>query len=329
MDLTDCLSGIYFVTVERKVVVGKDSQARVDRISVINSWSISGVKNPRKLSPVEKDFRERVGNSKQCFIPVSLNDSPDFDYQREIGYLIDAFDMLPTRPDFAFESAWKALESETLVYDPRRTITNRMIKLAEKADFRIVMKLAEAIPVQACKYLFKIIVTDYIPSSVRGASSNNGAVQESRRLDSVADKSCQLSALFDFMRQNFDSSDANSVREGALLLRHALRGDPVHMGDSNFPYLEDRARAYLLIPLYLYSTRNDRFHADFSSPFISGVATVRTYTLPYHAFLVAYHMLLEMWLRNRPNVVSGDINSVIALLEQNLFNMNDIFGKNW
>ena len=101
------------------------------------------------------------------------------------------------------------------------------------------------------------------------------------------------------------------------------------MGEGNYLCLDQEARALILIPIYLYSARNDRFHADFSSPFISGVATVRTYTLPYHAFMVAYHMLLEIWLRKRPNVVSGTVNSVTALLDQNLDYMRDLFGKHW
>lgn len=302
---------------------------RVDRVEAISDWSLNGVKESRRLIGVEKFFSERVKASRGCFYPIKLNDNVDLDYQREVGYLIDAFDALPMRPDFAFESVWKALESETRVYNPKESITRRMIMLAEQGDMRVLMKLVEAMPLQSCKYLFKIIVTDYIMPSARGASVDIGAVQESKRVDSVAKESGQLSELFDYMRETFHVSDPSSVRQGALLLRHGLRGDPVHMGEGNYLCLDQEARALILIPIYLYSARNDRFHADFSSPFISGVATVRTYTLPYHAFMVAYHMLLEIWLRKRPNVVSGTVNSVTALLDQNLDYMRDLFGKHW
>jgi hypothetical protein len=302
---------------------------RADRVEAISVWSMNGVKEARALIGAEKAFSERVKVSKGCFYPIKLNDSLDLNYQREIGYLIDSFDALPMRPDFAFDSVWKALESETRVYNPRESITRRMIMLAQQGDKRVLMKLAEAMPLQSCKYLFKIIVTDYIMPSVRAGSTDRGAAQESDRVDSVAKKSSQLKELFDYMRQKFRASDPSSARDGALLLRHGLRGDSVHMGDHNWLCLDEEARALILIPLYLYSARNDRFHADFSSPFISGVATVRTYALPYHAFMVAYHMLLEIWLRKRPNVVSGNVDSLYSLLDQNLVYMRDLFGKHW
>lgn len=305
------------------------NRCRAERLEAISAWSLNGVKEVRALIGVEKDFSERVNASKGCFYPIKLNDSSDLDYQREIGYLIDSFDALPMRPDFAFESVWKALESETRVYNPKASITLRMIMLAQQGDKRVLMKLAEAMPLQSCEYLFKIIVTDYIMPSERAGSTDRGATQESKRVDTVAKNSSQLNELFDYMRQKFSASDPSSARDGALLLRHGLRGDSVHMGDHNWPCLDEEARALILIPLYLYSARNDRFHADFSSPFISGVATLRTYTLPYHAFMVAYHMLLEIWLRKRPNVVSGNLDSLFALLDQNLDYMREIFGRHW
>lgn len=305
------------------------NRCRAERLEAISAWSLNGVKEVRALIGVEKDFSERVNASKGCFYPIKLNDSSDLDYQREIGYLIDSFDALPMRPDFAFESVWKALESETRVYNPKASITLRMIMLAQQGDKRVLMKLAEAMPLQSCEYLFKVIVTDYIMPSERAGSTDRGATQESKRVDTVAKNSSQLNELFDYMRQKFSASDPSSARDGALLLRHGLRGDSVHMGDHNWPCLDEEARALILIPLYLYSARNDRFHADFSSPFISGVATLRTYTLPYHAFMVAYHMLLEIWLRKRPNVVSGNLDSLFALLDQNLDYMRELFGRHW
>ena len=302
---------------------------RVNLLEAISAWSQNGVKGVRSLIGAEKAFSERVKVSKGCFYPIKLNDSSDRNYQREIGYLIDSFDALPMRPDFAFESVWKALESETRVYNPQESITCRMIMLAQQGDKRILMKLAEAMPLQSCEYLFKIIVTDYIMPSVKKGSTDIGAAQESRRVDKVAKKSDQLDKLFNYMRQKFRGSGPSGARDGGLLLRHGLRGDSVHMGAHNSLSLDEEARALILIPLYLYSARNDRFHADFSSPFISGVATVRTYTLPYHAFMVAYHMLLEIWLRKRPNVLSGNDDSLFALLDQNLDYMKDLFGRHW
>ena len=290
------------------------------RLSIIQNWAKTGVQEPRELLPAEHDFRERLNEASIVFKPVPLADDLDLNYRREIGYLIDAFDALPMRPDFAFESTWKAFEAEMRVHNPNAVITDRLNELVKQADDEIVIELSKGVPLQACEYLFKALVPDY---------NNNRNWSEVNRINSIAEKNGQLDNLFSYMRREFSKSGASESREGALLLRHALRGRSVHMGDDHLPPLKIKARSYLLIVLYLYSVRNDRYHGDFSSPFISSVAKARTYTLPYHSFLVAYYMLLEIWLRKRPKVVCGGKDRVLKSISENLQYMEELFHHNW
>ena len=41
--------------------------------------------------------------------------SDDHKFQSYLGYMLDALDMLPMRPDLAFDHLWKALDSEFFI----------------------------------------------------------------------------------------------------------------------------------------------------------------------------------------------------------------------
>ena len=114
-----------------------------------------------------------------------------------------------------------------------------------------------------------------------------------------------------------------------MLLRLAMQGDTLTLGDVGEFRLETTSRARILISLFLYTTRNERFHGSSFSPFFSSAASLRTYTHPYFAFLASYYLLLSLWLEKRPLVMGVDLDGLIESLDDNLKMAFEIFGRHW
>src|SRR5690606_18090519 len=74
------------------------------RVKYHNGW-------PAKFDfPAEQKFAAKLqaAGLAQGLVVVPLEFSDDHQFQFYLGYLIDALDMLPMRPDLAFEHIWKA-----------------------------------------------------------------------------------------------------------------------------------------------------------------------------------------------------------------------------
>lgn len=220
--------------------------------------------------------------------------------------------------DIAFDSTWKALELETSeVY--QGNATDRLRKTADDVESRIVERLCSSFPGQSCEYLFERLVSDVLDESIEHGLSN-------RLLHSTDE---HIGLLLGHLRMAYWSGEAESRRKRAMLLRLAMRGETLTLGDVSGFRLEATSRARILISLFLYTTRNERFHGSSFSPFISSAASLRTYTHPYFAFLASYYLLLSLWMERRPEVMSVDPDGLVGSLDDNLRMASEIFGRHW
>lgn len=81
------------------------------RLKYHNDW-------PKKFNfPAELKLINKMQTAglAQGLMPIPLEFSDEHNFQFYLGYLIDALDMLPMRPDLAFEHIWKALDSEFFI----------------------------------------------------------------------------------------------------------------------------------------------------------------------------------------------------------------------
>ncbi|WP_230278292.1 hypothetical protein [Micrococcus luteus] len=292
---------------------------RTQRLRAMARWADVGVLEQRSKLPVEQAFADRVAqNSSTFFKPVAIDDYDSVEFHREVSYLVDAFDSLPWRVDIAFDSTWKAFELETKeTYEGNAT--ERLKKVAGKGQLTIVERLCANFPVQSCEYLFKRLISDH-------SDGNIGHGLKNRILHSTDD---QILLLLEHLRVTYGSGSAESRRKGALLLRRALRGETLALGEVAEFRLETTSRARVLVSLFLYTTRNERFHGESFSPFISSAASLRTYTHPFFAFLASYYLLLSLWLERRPGVIRGGLDAVLASLDDNLTVAHGIFRTHW
>ncbi len=293
---------------------------RTERLRALARWAEVGVLERRSLLPIERAFADRVMQKSDTFFkPVVINDLDSVTFHRELSYLIDAFDSLPGRVDIAFDSTWKAFELETKKVCENNA-TDRLKKIAGVVDPSIVERLCDNFPVQSCEYLFKRLVSDVVDESAEHGLRN-------RILYSTDE---QIRLFLDHLKQTYGAASPGLRRKGALLLQRALRGETLKLSEEVASFrLETISRARILISLYLYTTRNERFHGASFSPFVSSAGSLRTYTHPFFAFLASYYLLLSVWMETRPRVLGVDRDGLLRSLHDNLDTAVGIFGRHW
>ncbi len=114
-----------------------------------------------------------------------------------------------------------------------------------------------------------------------------------------------------------------------MLLRRALRGESLTLGESGEFKLDETSLARFLVLLLLYTARNERFHGSSFSPFVSSDATLRTYTHPFFMFLASYYLLLATWLETRPAATNASRIELLESLSNNLQDAEGLFGSHW
>ena len=286
-----------------------------ERFAMMSQWASKGAGYERALLPIELSFQERISTiDKPPFIPVDLRDNGAEPFNRQVSYLIDAFDAFPRRVDQSFDSTWKAFESTLDEVDNSTWHINPRIK--KVVDRKCVPKetvdsLCANVPVQTCEYLFKRLVFD-------------------QKVRDRVFKREDLLKLLGYIENKYDPTNEDDRRKGAILLRRVLRREEnlTVASDTNFE-LEERSLSLLLISGILYTTRNDRIHGNSFSPFVSSVASLKTYTHPYFAFISTYYVLLSMWLHQNPNVINGDKETVKTSMHRNITVAKSMFRRHW
>jgi hypothetical protein len=302
-----------------KGVIVTDSQTyqQKERFCIVNHWAEKGVSGKRSLLPIEKSFQERISKvAEPLFVPLPLRDNGCPKFNREMSYLIDAFDDFPRRVDQSFDSLWKALESTLSTVDNSSQITQRLKKVADTGyiDARIIDRICKEFPLQSCEYLYKRI-----------ASSQH----DNRALRRVKDLN-EVNKLIEYTKCKYNTEDDKDRRDAAILFRKLLsREERIQVADDVGFRFSDKVLARILISGFLYTARNDRFHGNSFSPFVSSYATIRTYTHPYFAFLATYYLLIGMWQRQHPEVISLDDETLFSSFNRNARVARQLFGRHW
>ncbi|MFG3617306.1 hypothetical protein [Nocardia sp. NPDC047654] len=308
------------------MVQGDRNFHRRERIAAIAEWSKAGVQQPRRPLPIERAFAERVAQmNRPLFRPLELPNVGGVEYHRQVSYLVDAYDSIPARVDIAFDSVWKAFEAATK-RAASGNVTDRLKKLAAGSglDSGILSLLLADIPAQSCEYLFKRLVIDF--GSLVDPEERHRH-QPNRRLAGVGDQ--DFATLLSVLQTRYGSNgDHADHRKGAMLLRRALSGEKVDLQGVDVT-LSLPVRSAVLLSGLLYTARNDRFHGESFSPFVSSAATIRTYTHPYFLFLASYSLLSSLWLGSGPCGVGLQRDDVVANISANLEAAHDLFGRHW
>ncbi len=119
------------------------------------------------------------------------------------------------------------------------------------------------------------------------------------------------------------SRDSGQRKSGAFL-RRLLLGEELAINEDNFK-LSNHQIALFLISIIMPQFRNERFHGTTFPPFRSSVAKLKTYAHGYFILMIAYVLLLEVFLYRNFNVIES--SEVTIAIEKNKSNFLRVFSS--
>lgn len=282
------------------------------RVNYQNKW-------PNIFSfPAENLFIERIQSAgiTKVFEPAQLEYCDTYQFQFYLGYLLDALDMLPMRPDLAFENIWKALDAEFFIVQAEIGIQNasrfdgfidRVTTDSNTAGaFKEYLKI---IPYQTCEYAAKRII--------QASTDENLKALYTRARNSLGEQF--INALIaKYPATSNGKPSPPDQRKAGRLFKKIFAGEEIELEGQTYIYCpEDLIR--FLIKVVLANYRNERFHGGVFPPFRSSHAKLATYSHAYFLFHISYSLLLEVFLYREYGVITASNVKKGIELNTNIF----------
>ncbi|UTM59248.1 hypothetical protein L4174_021330 [Photobacterium sp. CCB-ST2H9] len=290
------------------------------RIKYNNDW-------PKSFDfPVEETFLNRLRSKglQQAFVSCDLGYSDNYQFQFYLGYLIDALDMLPKRPDLAFDHVWKALDSEFFLV--QQEIGNQNCSrfdgfvdriLNDGKSSAVFLSYLPLIPYQTCEYAAKRVI-----------EASNEADNHAKTLFSRAKSSLGASFVEKFVTKYPPGANGKPTpadqRKAGRLFRLIFSGNEVDLAGDKFLFSDEELSKFL-IKVILANSRNERFHGGVFPPFRSSSAKLATYAHAYYLLHISYGLLLDVFLYRDHGVIQS--NDVVSIMNNNLTIFSLLFGE--
>ena len=239
--------------------------------------------------------------------------------------ILDIYDELPYRPDEAFDIAWRSLEifmnhhrniawqadgDRTAPHLIMRTVKDLIMPLT-KNDTRVKAMWEGFLANLPLSVLIYTINRCYIKHDL---AINTQIKKVSERAEDVLTK-----ALYDDIRIQYNLEQdvkpaVDVLRNAALLLQLILKGREVTINKHKYQLgLENRLE--FLLSCILYTSRCERFHGDYFSPFKSDRANLDTYAFSYYLLSFCYIYLWMLIYRHCELNQVDEICSLKSILE--------------
>ncbi len=291
----------------------KAKEAREARLKAHNNW-------PRvQYSQAERDFDRMLDTLTPSIVVTPypfLDGNADEGFHRHLGMLIDALEMLPTRPDHAFDVCFRSVDELAQQLTTKGTITDALNglgshvcnSLSSAQSWQVVIdQLSTTMPEVAGRYLAQRLLDALsVPTgslrgraiSVLGQSVCDDLLAKYRRdlkLTGVAEDDEKAVATA--------NNRAGELLQLLVSLREPRSSAPASA--TNYPKLDlskqqnlfDEAKALsVMLSLLAYNARNERVHGSSLSPFRSSKASLTTYASYYFQFHLIYAIAVGLMI---------------------------------
>ena len=282
------------------------------RIEYNNAWPDSGM----WLSDIQKELDNwlKQQNLSQIFEVVKLSDTAhkvlydNAKLNKLFSGILDIYDELPYRPDEAFDVAWRSLEifmnyhrnvawkadgDRTAPHLIERTVKDLILPLVQK-DKRFERVLEGYLGNIPLSVLVFTILRCYI---IHDLSINTQIKKVSERAEDVLTKDLYDDIKIQYKLEQDVKPAVDVLRNAALLLQLILKGREVTVNKHKYQ-LGLEKRLEFLLSCVLYTSRCERFHGDYFSPFKSDRANLDTYAFSY--YLLA--LMSDLFQTINPNI---------------------------
>lgn len=257
-----------------------------------NTW-------PNKFSfTVEKKFIELLKNYnvEQVFQPAILNYSADYQFQIYLSHFLDSLDMLPMRPDLAFENIWKIIDKEasTIKENLNNGHTDKFELLFDKIfesglTSGTFVEYLKIVPLQTCKYAAKRLIK-------ANTATDSDQVSYLKKVKRILNNDLFFEKFFNkYIFSNDGNHNAGVQRNAGKLLMKIFNGVEVTIDNVQFQFTEEEL-SKLLVRSILVNTRNERSHGNVFPSFKSSKASLENYKNAYFLYHMAYALLLDIFL---------------------------------
>lgn len=281
----------------------KAREARDLRIKSHNVWPV------HTPSQAEREFTKLVDElTPSLFLsPFQFsNENEDPDFHRHLGMLIDSMEMLPSRPDHAFDVCFRVVDELAQKLTARGTITDALSglgtfvcnNLSSSAVWKSAIdEIAQHLPPVAGRYLAQRLLESFpLPKdplksraeNILGKKRYEHFFQKYRTDQPTSTDSSEAERLI---------ATANNKAGEFLKLLVSLRTPYSKSAHTTYSELDLSKPVALLnasealncmLSLLAYTARNERVHGSSLSPFRSSKASLTTYASYYFQFHLLY-----------------------------------------
>lgn len=313
----------------------KSIAARRARIASHNDWpSITA-------TDAELKFKKLLDDNPEVRVlkPYGFKNIDDNDFHRHLGMLIDGLEMLPMRPDHAFDFFFRAADELSQLITKKTKITDAVEalgphvcgSLASKETWRYFTNLfSENLPITTAKFMAQRILSAY------GAPKDPVRPRAERLFSQNRYREIHQK-FFGSRIEEGEEGLAKGANDAGIFLKHLVGKRTTIISarsDDSFPLLDlknpknifDEPRALsTLMSLAAFTSRNERFHGSSLSPFRSSKASLKTYASYYFEMLFLYTLVVGLMIELFDDC--GDVNSWKDDMDENIQRLQVIFGN--
>lgn len=293
----------------------KAQEARDIRIRSHNVWPV------RTRSQAENDFSNLVEELTPTLFLVPFkfangNVTPDF--HRHLGMLIDSMEMLPSRPDHAFDICFRVVDELSQNLTSCGTITDALSglgtfvchNLGSSATWKdVIQEISKNLPPVTGRYLAQRLLESF-PLAKDPLKSRALGILGQKRYEQFFQKyRTDLPTSTNPIETEHHVSTANNRAGEFLKLLISLRAPYPNATHSAYSELDLSKPSLLfnhsdalncMLSLLAYTARNERVHGSSLSPFRSSKASLTTYASYYFQFHLLYAISVGLMVESFP-----------------------------
>ncbi|NRG98622.1 hypothetical protein HPA99_08650 [Streptococcus suis] len=295
------------------------------RVDYYNKWP-----NVDKFE-VENEYYDLISKiklSQSIFIPFTLLECDDKDFNITLSFIIDAFECIEYKPNHSFELMFKGFDNiSKKLYSDNIAETNNITDVIKWlsgyldnifSDYPNLSKafeeLVSIIPLKSCQYLY--LKVSESNSKLNGRLKNNSNFNE----QAIEQISLRYGSP-DFSKYE------DSIRKPSLLYKkYVLNGKRYQVNGTSFS-LNRQEIVFLLLSGYIYSLRNDSLHGSNMSITKSSKTSLATYANSFFAFMLLYYVVMIIFIKKYYDDSPEQYNLLVDNMRNNCCLYKMIFGK--